>query len=72
MVEDTTATNYRQVMQANVGNTLSPQIRVRKDQDHKKLLGCIWFLGGAGELCILMHLVFLMVDLVFGLVDLVL
>ena len=44
MVEDTTATNYRRVMQADVGNTLSPQIRVQKDQDHKKLLGCIWLL----------------------------
>ena len=44
-MEDTTATNYRQVMQADVSNTLSPQIRVRNDQDHKKVLGCIWFLG---------------------------
>ena len=45
-MEDTTATNYRRGMQADVDNTLSPQIRVRKDQNHKKVFGCIWFLGG--------------------------
>ena len=27
------------------GNTLSPQIRVLKDQNRKKGFACIWFLG---------------------------